>query len=81
MSSVRKKALYLLRGCNIAARSPPDDNPVLAYLDLDNEDAAAPDFAAALVYSCSASCQSTEAAGGSTTYAEEWVWVQPPLNE
>jgi hypothetical protein len=54
---------------------------VLAYLDLDNEDPAAPDFAAVLIYSCSAMCKSDTATPSDTTYAEEFVWVQPPLNE
>jgi pre-rRNA-processing protein TSR4 len=48
---------------------------VLACLGRDAADPRAPDFAAAAVWSCAASCPISGDGGGSA-YAEEFVWVQ-----
>ena len=48
---------------------------LLACLGRDAADASAPDFAAAGVWSCAASCGGGSDGGGA--YVEEFVWVQP----
>ena len=49
---------------------------MLSFLGADAADPDAPDWAAAAVYSCAASCDPP--ASAESAYVEEWVWVQPP---
>lgn len=51
----------------------------LTHLQLDDEQATAPDFDCLAVYTCSRSCSlESLSASCDTAYAEEFVWVQPP---
>lgn len=49
---------------------------LLSYLDGNDEDPDALDWATIAVYTCSKSCS---VAAGDDAYAEEHVWVQPPI--
>lgn len=49
---------------------------LLSYLEQNDEDPGALDWATIAVYTCSKSCS---IAGGDDAYAEEHVWLQPPI--
>eukprot|EP00892_Ulva_mutabilis_P006717 jgi/Ulvmu1/4417/UM002_0142.1 len=54
---------------------------LLSFLDIDETDAAAPDWLTIAVYTCARSCVPADGAIGdhdSAAYAEEYVFVQPP---
>lgn len=55
---------------------------LLSYLGVDEDDPSAPDWGTIAVFSCAASCAAAGEEGGdgdgSSAYAEEFVWVQPP---
>lgn len=52
---------------------------LLSLMELDTEDAHAPDWGTIAVYSCPSSCTPPPAEGssGHSAYTEEFVWVQP----
>lgn len=55
---------------------------LLHYLGVDDEATGSLDFGSVAVYSCAASCATAPEGGasaGDAAYAEEFVWVQPPL--
>eukprot|EP00894_Picocystis_sp_ML_P001776 jgi/Pico_ML_1/52293/g3020.t1 len=58
---------------------------MLSYLGVDDEQEDAMDWGTLVVYTCENSCDASDglhapgSAGEKSPYAEEFVWVQPPL--